>query len=185
MLKNLHSKKGIQNILGLVFGIIFGIFLQKGGATQYEIIVNQLLLTDFTVVKIMMSAVVTGMIGIHVLKSLGMAEFNPKAGSVGMNVIGGLVFGVAFATLGYCPGTAFGAVGNGYLDALVGGVFGMLVGSSLFAAVYPKINDSILKKGYFGELTFPGLLKMNRWVVVIIFAILIIGILYLLEHFGL
>ncbi len=151
MLSNLHAKKGVQSILGLVFGIIFGIFLQKGGATQYEIIMNQLLLTDFTVVKIMMTAVVTGMIGVHILKSLGLAQLDPKPGSVGMNVIGGLVFGVAFATLGYCPGTAFGAVGNGYLDALVGGVIGMLVGSILFAALYPRINTTILQKGSFGN----------------------------------
>jgi uncharacterized protein len=185
MLSNIHSKKGLQNILGLIFGIIFGIFLQKGGATQYEIIVNQLLLTDFTVVKIMMTAIITGMIGVHALKSMGLVQLQPKAGSVGMNVIGGLVFGVAFATLGYCPGTAFGAVGNGYLDALIGGVIGMFVGSSLFAAFFPRIDSSILQMGYFGELTFPELLKMKRWVVVVIFALLIVAILYLLEHFGL
>ncbi len=185
MLTKLHSKKGLQLVLGLVAGIIFGILLQKGGATQYEIILGQLLLTDFTVVKIMMSAVVTGMIGIHLFKSMGLVQMEIKAGSVGMNVIGGLIFGVAFATLGYCPGTAYGAVGNGYLDALIGGVVGMLVGSSLFAAIFPRVNKTVLQKGYFGEKTFPQLLKLHPWIVVIIFSVLIVGLLYLLEVLGL
>jgi hypothetical protein len=64
-------------------------------------------------------------------------------------------------------------------------VIGMFVGSSLFAAFFPRIDSSILQMGYFGELTFPELLKMKRWVVVVIFALLIVAILYLLEHFGL
>ncbi|MBN1668164.1 MAG: hypothetical protein JW862_13820, partial [Anaerolineales bacterium] len=56
---------------GLVFGVVFGFLLQKGGATKYDVIIGQLLLTDFTVLKIMLSAVLTGMIGIYAMKSLG------------------------------------------------------------------------------------------------------------------
>jgi len=185
MLTKLHGKRGLQNILGLGFGIVFGFLLQKGGVTDYDVIVKQLLLVDFTVVKIMLTAVATGMIGVHALKSMGKVRLQPKAGSVGMNVIGGLVFGVAFATLGYCPGTAFGAVGQGYLDALLGGVVGMLLGSGLFAAVYPGMNKTILNKGFFGDVTFPDLLKMNCWVVVGIFVVVLSGILVLLEVSGL
>jgi hypothetical protein len=54
---------------GFLFGIIFGFLLQKGGVTKYDVIIGQLLLEDFTVIKIMLSAVVTGMIGIHLMKS--------------------------------------------------------------------------------------------------------------------
>lgn len=185
MLTNLHSKKGVQLVLGLFIGIIFGFLLQKGGVTEYDIILGQLLLTDFTVVKIMLTAVVTGMIGVYFLRSLGLAKLHPKAGSVGMNVIGGLLFGVGFATLGLCPGTAMGAVGSGWMNALFGGMLGMLVGAGIFAAIYPKISKTILQKGYFGEITFPDLLKMNPWILVVIFSALIILILYLLENAGL
>ena len=185
MLTSIHKKKRLQLVLGLLTGIIFGFLLQKGGVTDYNIILGQLLLTDFTVVKIMLSAIVVGMIGIYFLKSLGLAEIQPKAGSVGMNVAGGLFFGIAFALLGYCPGTAFGAVGNGCMDALIGGVTGMLVGSGIFAAIFPKFSKSILKKGYFGEITFPELLKVKPWIVVIVFSGLIVSVLYLLEITGL
>lgn len=62
----------------------------------------------------MLSAVVTGMIGIYFMKSQGF-ELSIKSGSVGMNVIGALIFGIGFAVLGYCAGTIAGAIGNGYL----------------------------------------------------------------------
>lgn len=155
---------------GLGFGIVFGFLLQKGGATKYDVIVGQLLLTDFTVIKIMLSAVLTGMIGIYSMKTLGWVELYPKSGSAGVNIIGGLIFGVGFAVLGYCPGTLAGAIGNGYLDALVGGLAGILIGAGLFAALYPRLKTGILKKGYFGNVTLPQIFKVNDWVVVIPFA---------------
>ena len=170
---------------GFLFGIIFGFLLQKGGVTKFDVIVGQLLLNDFTVVKIMLSAVVTGMIGIHLMKSLGWIQLNPKSGSWGKNAIGGLIFGLGFALLGYCPGTIAGAIGNGYLDALVGGLAGILLGSGLFAAAYPSLRDGILKKGDFGNLTLPRLFKVSDWAVIVPLSILIVFLLYLMERAGL
>lgn len=172
-------------VWGFLFGIIFGFLLQKGGVTKYDVIIGQLLLEDFTVVKIMLSAVVTGMIGIHLMKSLGWIQLKPKPGSWGKNAIGGLIFGLGFAVLGYCPGTIAGAVGNGYLDALAGGLVGIIVGSGLFASLYPSLKDGILTKGDFGNLTLPRLLKVNDWIVVIPLSGLLILLLYLMEQAGL
>lgn len=185
MLFKLHSKRGVQLVLGLLMGIVFGFLLEKGGVTHYDVILSQLLLEDFTVVKIMLTAIVTGMLGVHVLKKMGLARMQIKPGSFGMNVIGGLIFGAAFAILGYCPGTAVGAIGSGALDALVGGLTGMLVGAGLFAEFYPRFSKGILTKGHFGKLTFPEMFKVNPWIMVIIFSGLILLILYLLERFGL
>lgn len=186
--KNTKTKrvKDMPTLLwGLAFGIAFGFLLQKGGATKYDVIIGQLLLTDFTVLKIMLSAVLTGMIGIFVMKSLGWVQLNPKSGSAGMNIIGGLIFGVGFAVLGYCPGTIAGAIGNGYLDATVGGLVGILLGAGLFAALYPRLSEGILKKGEFGDLTLPRLFRVNDWVVVVPVAVLIFLLLYWLERAGL
>ncbi|MGM0390663.1 MAG: YeeE/YedE thiosulfate transporter family protein [Bacteroidota bacterium] len=169
---------------GLGFGIIFGFLLHKGGATKYDVIVGQLLLTDYTVLKIMLSAVVTGMIGVYFMKSLGWIKLSIKSGSVGMNVIGALIFGVGFAVLGYCPGTIAGAVGNGYLDAITGGVAGIVLGTWIFAVMYPKLKDGILKKGDFGDITIPRLLKVNDWVVVVPATMLIILMLVWIEKAG-
>ena len=159
-------------VWGFLFGIIFGFLLQKGGVTKYDVILGQLLLEDFTVIKIMLSAVVTGMIGIHLMQSLGWIQLNPKSGSWGKNAIGGLIFGLGFAVLGYCPGTIAGAVGN-------------VVGSGLFASLYPRLKDGILKKGDFGNMTLPRLLKVNDWVVVLPLFALLILLLYIMEQAGL
>ena len=185
MLKSLHENKKIQLIIGLIIGIFFGFFLQKGGVTNYNIIIGQLLLTDFTVFKVMLSAVIVGMLGVYLLRSLGYAQLHPKPGSLGATVIGGLIFGVGFAVLGYCPGTVAGAVGQGFLDALFGGIVGMLIGAGLFASMYPKLQKKILHKGYFGEVTFPELLKVNPWFVIIPLAIVLTALLFWMESIGL
>ena len=148
---------------GLLFGILFGFLLHKGGATSYEVILGQLLLTNFTVLKIMLSAVVVGAVGIHALQSWGRAKLSPNSGSWGKNAVGGLIFGVGFALLGYCPGTIAGAIGNGRLDALVGGLPGILLGSWLFAVVYPRAKDGLLQKGALRKITLPELLRLPRW----------------------
>jgi len=174
-----------QLIWGFIFGILFGFLLQKGGASKYDVILGQLLLTDFTVLKIMLSAVVTGMIGIHIMKGLGWVTLNPKSGSWGKNAVGGLIFGVGFAILGYCPGTIAAAVGNGYLDAAIGGLLGIILGSGLLAAVFPKLRSGILMKGFYGDLTLPKFFKVNEWVVIVPLCIVIIVVLFMIERAGL
>lgn len=184
MFKKLHSQKRSQLILGLAAGIIFGFLLQKGGVAKYDVIMGQLLLKDFTVIKIILSAIVVGMVGIYFMKGMGLVQIHPKPGSIGMTVAGGLIFGIGFALLGYCPGTISAAVGQGNLDALMGGLIGILIGSGIFAHLYPDL-EGILKKGWFGEITIPEYLKVNPWVVIIPLSLVILLFFYLLESIGL
>jgi len=172
-------------VWGLLFGIVFGFLLQKGGVTRYDVILGQLLLEDFTVIKVMLSAVITGMLGVHLMQHLGWIQLKPKSGSWGKNVIGGLIFGLGFALLGYCPGTIAGAIGSGALDALAGGLVGIIIGSSLFAAAYPQLKKGILPKGEFGNLTLPKLFKVNEWAVILPLSALLILALVLVERAGL
>ncbi|MBN1550329.1 YeeE/YedE family protein [bacterium] len=181
MLEKIHSQKSLQLLLGLLIGIGFGFLLQKGGVTRYDVIIGQLLFKDWTVVRVMLTAVLTGTLGFHLLKTANLATFHLKPGSIGMSIIGGLIFGVGFAVLGYCPGTVAGAVGQGSLDALFGGITGILIGAGLLAAWYPKLSRSILEKGYFGEMTFPQLLHINTWVCVAAAGLLILGLLWFLR----
>jgi len=185
MLTTLHTRKGLQLGLGLLMGIVFGFLLQKGGATKYDVIIGQLLLSDFTVVKIMLSAMVTGMIGVYLLRGLDMVQLHSKPGSLGSTVVGGLIFGVGFGILGYCPGTMVGAVGQGSLDALFGGITGMLIGAWFFSGMYPKLERGIFNRGYFGELTLPQLLKVNPWWVIVPVAIGVTALLYWIDKSGL
>jgi hypothetical protein len=181
MLKTIHKTETLQLGIGFMVGILFGFLLQKGGVTKYDVIIGQLLLTDFTVVKIMLSAMVTGMIGVYLLRNFGVAALHPKPGSLGSSVIGSLIFGVGFGLLGYCPGTLAGAVGQGSLDAFLGGLVGILIGAGLFSEFYPILDKGILNKGYFGEITWPQLLKVNPWSIIIPVTIGVIALLFWLE----
>jgi len=183
-LEQIRNNPRLQLVLGLLSGIVFGFLLQKGGVTDYDVIIGQLLLTDFTVVKVMLSAVLVGMIGIYALKGAGVVSLHCRGGSVGATVIGGLVFGAGFALLGYCPGTAAGAIGTGAVDALVGGI-GIVIGAALFARAYPYLDRMVLNRGAFPAETIPGLLAVRPGIVVVLVAIMITGILWGLAVFGL
>ncbi|MFC2163168.1 DUF6691 family protein [Candidatus Altiarchaeota archaeon] len=182
MKKSLFEIKEIQIALGLCTGIVFGFLLQKGGVTNYDIIIGQLLLTDFTVLKIMLSAVVFGMIGVHLLKETGLVTLQPKTGSIKSSILGGFMFGIGFGILGYCPGTIAGALGNGYTDAIPGGV-GIIIGAGLFASQYHKIQD--MPEKAFKKLTIPEQLNINHWIIIIPVVIVIILLLGLIEKSGL
>ena len=184
MFTKLHAQSKLQLLFGFITGIIFGFLLQKGGVGRYNVIINQLLLKDFTVLKIMLSAAVTGMIGIYFLKGRKLVELHPKSGSLGMTVVGGLIFGIGFAVLGYCPGTISTAIGQGNLDALSGGLIGIILGAGLFAQLYPKIQK-FLKIGWFAAITWPELFQVNPWVVIVLLSLVIIAIFFWLEAAGL
>jgi uncharacterized protein len=185
MLAEVRGNSHAQIMLGLLTGICFGFLLQKGGATDYGVIENQLLLTDFTVMKLMLSAVIVGMILFQILKHYGYANLHAAHGTAGSNVIGGLIFGAGFALLGYCPGTVAGAVGTGALDALIGGMVGMLIGAGIFAQMYPSLKEGILARYPFPAVTVPELLHIPPWITVVILETGMIGFLLLLEYAGL
>jgi hypothetical protein len=183
-LEQVRRNGRLQLVLGLLSGIVFGFLLQKGGVTSYDVIIGQLLLTDFTVIRVMLSAVLVGMLGVYSMKGIGIAGLHCRPGSVGATVAGGLVFGIGFALLGYCPGTAAGAVGTGAVDALFG-VAGIIIGAGIFARAYPYLDRVVLNRGKFPAETVPELLGIRPAVIVAIVAMLILVILWLLAVPGL
>lgn len=161
-----------MNILinGLVTGILFGFFLQKGRVLRYDRQLGALRLTDMTIVKFMFSAILTGMVGVQILFMLGLARPLILPTNLVANIIGGLIFGFGWGLLGYCPGTSLGALGEGSLDALWG-MLGMLAGAAIFAEIYPFINDTILSWGSMGSITLSSLIGVNDWVVIVVFVV--------------
>jgi uncharacterized membrane protein YedE/YeeE len=166
-------------IYGLVTGIFFGFFLQKGRVLRYDKQLGALRLMDMTIVKFMLSTVLVGMVGIYLLKDMGLIKLSVKSTNLGGNIIGGLVFGAGWGLLGYCPGTSAGALGEGRWDALWG-IVGMLVGAAIFAEVYPTLKTTILTWGNLGEITLPQLLGLSHWVIV---PVMIVGALVLFWWF--
>jgi uncharacterized protein len=167
--------------MGLLFGTIFGFLLQKGGVTEYDILIGQLLLTDFTVIKVIFTAIAVGMVGVNLLAHYNKTQLHIKKGSWGASLIGGIIFGIGFGILGFCPGTVTGAAAKGYLDALTAGIPGLLVGAAIFAWLFPTLQKRILNKGDFGKLTFDKLFKLKKWTTIIIFELIIVTTLLIIE----
>lgn len=158
-----------QLVLGLLFGIVFGFLLQKGGVAKYDVLLGALLLTDFTVMKIMLSAILVGMIGIFGMHALGLVKLQLKPTKYAANVIGGLVFGAGFALIGYCPGTGAAALGQGNLDA-VAGIAGLLAGSYLYAELSGSLSKSVLAWGDRGCIQLSDLIGVRTMPFLIVFA---------------
>jgi uncharacterized protein len=157
-------------IYGLATGIIFGFLLQSARVIRYDKQLGALRLVDMTIVKFMLSTVVVAMAGVYLLKDLGIVKLSIKPTILGSNIIGGLIFGMGWGLLGYCPGTSLGALGEGRWDA-IWGILGMLTGAALFAEAFPVLKNTVLKWGVYGKITIPEVLGINHWIVIAIFII--------------
>lgn len=148
---------------GLVFGFVFGVLLHRGGVADYDVIINQFRFRDFTVLKIMMTAIVVGGIGVAVLHWKGGANFHLKPATMLAVVLGAVLFGVGMVLYGYCPGTGVAAIATGRVDALAG-FAGMLVGAAAYALCYPWIAAHILPVADLGKKRLPDLFTLPEWI---------------------
>jgi uncharacterized membrane protein YedE/YeeE len=158
---------------GLITGIIFGFLLQKGRVIRYDKQLGALRLIDMTIVKFMFSSILVAMVGVYILKDMGIAKLSIKTTILGGNIVGGLMFGIGWALFGYCPGTAVGALGEGRWD-VVWGLLGMLAGAAIYAEAFPLMKSTVLTWGDYGKITLPQILGVNHWFVILIMWILVI-----------
>ena len=171
-----------QLLLGLFFGVVFGFLLQKGGVAKYEVLMGALLLTDFTVMKIMLTAIAVGMVGIFGMHALGLVKLHVKKTQYAANIAGGLIFGVGFALLGYCPGTGAAALGQGNFDAIVG-ILGMMVGSHLYAELSHPLAP-VKTWGNRGGIMLNELVGVPLRLFIVLFVPVLAVVLFLLERFA-
>lgn len=171
-----------QLLLGFAFGVVFGFLLQKGGVAKYEVLMGQLFLTDFTVMKIMLTAILVGMVGVFTMRALGLVKLHVKPTRYAANIVGGLMFGVGLALLGYCPGTGAAALGQGNYDAIAG-IAGLLLGSYVYAETSDYLGATIEKIGSRGRIMLPDLLGTRVPIFLALFVPLLGASLFLLSWF--
>ena len=174
----------MQLIYGLVTGILFGFLMQKGRVLRYDKQVGALRLIDMTIFKFMLSAIAVGMVGIYLCHDLGLLKLSVKATHVGALVLGGLLFGVGWGLLGYCPGTQAGALGEGRWDAGFG-ILGSLVGGAAYAEVYPWMKQTVLPWGDYGKITLPQVLGINHWPIILVLLVVFVLLFRWFEKRGL
>ena len=155
--------------IALIAGFLFGFLLRKGGVSRSDTILNQLILKDFTVMKIILSAIVTTSLGSFVLGLFDIApSLNLSAMPIRMTAIGGAIFGVGMAVVGYCPGTMIAAIAEGS-KAAISGFMGMIFGVLIFSILYPYFMESMSLKDSVHLKTLDQYLGVSK--ILIIFAL--------------
>ena len=86
--------------------------------------------------------------------------------------------------MGFCPGTAVGAVGEGRWHAIFG-IIGMLIGAAIYAQLYPFFKATVLSWADFGKISLPQALGVSPWVVAIGFTLITVVMFRLFEKKGL
>jgi uncharacterized membrane protein YedE/YeeE len=153
--------------LAAAIGVAFGVALERAGLGSARKLAGQFFLADFTVFKVMFSAIVTALAGITLLSALGLVDPSrlpvPQT-FVGPQVVGGLVFGLGFVLGGLCPGTSCVAAATGRGDgiALIGGLLaGILVVGIRFDAL-----ETFYRSGARGRWRLPEALGVPEAAVV-------------------
>jgi uncharacterized membrane protein YedE/YeeE len=171
-------------LLALFLGVFFGLFLERGGLGDPHKLTGVFYLTDFTVPKVMFTAILVAASGLYLLSDVGLLEmkrvwivptfFWPQ-------IVGGALFGVGFVISGYCPGTSVAGLASGRLDALVTMV-GIGAGSLAFAVVYPLIEGFYMSSAMEG-ITLPVWLDVSHWAVIGALVVLAAGMFYAMERY--
>ena len=171
-------------LTGAVTGILFGFLMQKAQVIRYDRQLAALRLKDMTIVKFMLTNILVAMVGIYLLYDLGLVKLSIKSTILGANILGGLIFGIGWGIVGYCPATAMGALGEGRYDSVFG-LLGMILGAGIYAEAYPLMKATVLTWGNFGKITLPGLLGINHWIVILILVVAFIALFRWFEKKGL
>jgi hypothetical protein len=93
----------IAILIGLLMGIVFGFALEKSRVFEPGIIVGQMQMRSFIMLKVFLTAVATGAVVLAVLNGFGLVKLQPKAALYAADIVGGLILGVGIALAGACP----------------------------------------------------------------------------------
>lgn len=147
----------IAMILGpILMGAAFGFLLDRGKVTSCNVIENQFRLRDFTVLKVMGTAILVGGLGVLLMVDTGNAKYYVKDANMLGVALGAVLFGIGMVVYGYCPGTALGAIATGSIHALVGAL-GMVVGAILYALSFDWMKAHVLNVWALGKVRLPDI----------------------------
>ena len=156
-------------LTAFAIGVGFGFALERAGLGSARKLTGQFFLRDFTVLKVMFSAILTAMLGTFWLGRLGLIDvaflYIPDTHLL-PQLAGGAIFGLGFALAGLCPGTSCvsAATGRGDGAAVVAGLFAGVTATGLFFSRLQPFYES----GGGRAWTLPQLLHLPYGVVVLL-----------------
>lgn len=144
-------------VLAIITGGFFGFALYLSGASIPQKLISMLRLEDLMLMKTIIFAIGFASVLLSVTAMFGL--FNPshlsiKATNLGV-LIGGLIFGIGFGSVGTCPGTCVAATGSGGFKKAIFAVIGGLFGAFTFSVTYEFFrNMGLFEAMNLGKLTW-------------------------------
>lgn len=159
-------------IFALIAGTLFGFLLRKATVSRFDTIVGQLLLKDFTVMKVILTAIVTGSIGISLASRLGwVPTLHLSQTPILATMLGGGIFGIGMAVTGYCPGTAMAALAEGAKD-MIFAFLGLITGVFIYSLFHPSLKSFLGQKDAFFQQTLFSYFQVSEGQVISILLVL-------------
>jgi hypothetical protein len=170
-----------MNPVPLLVGLAFGWILQRSGLSRYDRIANVYRFRDLTVLKVLITALVTAALVLQLMHAahLGVVPPVPVTYAWG-NMLGGIVFGTGMALSGFCPGTVAAGAGEGRLDYLVPGLLGLFTGAVVYGLLYDRIMPLLARTAH--AATLPQILHIDSWLAVILFGEIALLAFYAVER---
>ena len=129
----------------LIVGFVFGIVLTKSEAVSWYRIYEMFHFQSFHMYGIIMTAIVTGVIGIQIIKRKELKDLKGNPISIQDKEkgnlrywIGGTLFGLGWALVGSCPGPIFILLGAGFLSIGI-----VLIGAIIGTFLYGLFKDKL------------------------------------------
>jgi len=163
---------------GLLLGAGFGFVLERAGFGSPCKLTAQFRLSDWSVFKVMFTAIVFTAVGLMILEKTGVIQeenlFVPPA-FLGAAALGGALVGIGFAVGGYCPGTSVVGFVSGRLDA---GIFliGLLIGTWIFAGLFDQTEFLTSMGEYVKAETLPEAFNASDLTINIVMILAAIGV---------
>lgn len=168
-------------VSALVCGALFGYVLENAGFGSPCKLTAQFKLRDWSVFKVMFTAIVVTALGLYLLQRVGLLDGNAlfvPSSLLVASAIGGVLVGSGFAVGGYCPGTSVVGLFSGRLDALVF-VIGLVLGTFVFAGLYGPTIEALMAMGEVetGD-TFTEAWGIPEPLIIGIMAVALVGVFY-------
>jgi uncharacterized membrane protein YedE/YeeE len=173
------SSVAVGILSGVLMGMVFGFALEKSRVFEPGMIVGQMQLRNWIMLKVFLSAVATGAVVLAFLNGFGFVKLQPKAALYAADIVGGLILGAGIALAGACPGTTLAQIGVGYRDAIFT-LLGGLVGAVAFSYAQPWLARSLIGTG--PKQIFTDLAGIPYWQGALALAVAIVIILMVIER---
>ena len=121
-------------IIAFIAGVIFAVLACYVRLNSFSYILSSVIKKNKEVLQILLYAISVSSIIFYFENLLGFASINIKPFFLIGTCLGGILFGIGAALLGYCPGTMLMAIAEGKIDAVLGYIGGIL--ASAFYVVF-------------------------------------------------